>query len=372
MVERPSEIAQDDTPVCDVIKHVKEVKGLQNVDIFVMYLTYPYRKKEHVFEAVEKYYEEKAKSLLCLEDTQTHPYLTVHRIGGTWVQTVKHNLYRRQDYPDCKEISHYMCIVNSEYVDALNKNLYNKHTLWYELHERVTDVDYLQDLKDTDLEKSLAIRKPVVDVKNIKNIILFGNDSSIKDVDLFKVKKLKDQGYTIVGVNRIWEYFYPDIWYFEDFEIIKEIYDKGVSNPSTTKILSGTKGYLRGQKKYPHEFNKICNKYNVVKLNPQALFNIHAIPLQHSIGMIIRYLNKFIFKSKTCHIYIYGVSLNFKKGHSWKEKNNNSMAPNVYQKRFNTMYNDIKNLSKEFSLFSIMEESRLNEFLDKVELDVRK
>jgi CMP-N-acetylneuraminic acid synthetase len=66
-------------------------------------------------------------------------------IGGK--QVIKHNLYRRQDYPECFEISHYISIFNKNIIHNLNNNLYNKDTVYFSIDETI-DVDTEKDLKN--------------------------------------------------------------------------------------------------------------------------------------------------------------------------------------------------------------------------------
>ena len=61
-------------------------------------------------------------------------------------QVVRHNLYRRQDYPKCFEISHYMCAIKASEVNNLNKNLYNEDTFFYQIEDKI-DIDYKKDLE---------------------------------------------------------------------------------------------------------------------------------------------------------------------------------------------------------------------------------
>ena len=82
-----------------------------------------------------------SKSLLCKKEVKTHPYLCIYDNGK---QVVKHNLYRRQDYPTIWEISHYICIFEVGELKKLNKNLYNKHTHFMKINDCV-DVDYEKD-----------------------------------------------------------------------------------------------------------------------------------------------------------------------------------------------------------------------------------
>ena len=62
-------------------------------------------------------------------------------------QIVKHDLYRRQDYPQCFEMRHFVVIFDVNEIKKLNKNLYNEKTTFYEIDNDDIDVDYEEDLK---------------------------------------------------------------------------------------------------------------------------------------------------------------------------------------------------------------------------------
>lgn len=116
-------------------------------DIVMLYLTYPNRQWAEVEQALETYVSSGARSLLGKKNVTTHPYLCMYeQEGNRGTQVVEHNLSRRQDYPNCFEISHQVCIFNSEEVDKLNNNLYNANTYFF-LVSNVPDVDYESDLK---------------------------------------------------------------------------------------------------------------------------------------------------------------------------------------------------------------------------------
>ena len=68
-------------------------------------------------------------------------------------QLVKHNLYRRQDYPAVFEISHYVCIFNVNELTNLNNNLYNDETFFFKIDD-VVDVDTKTDLDGVLRKKS--------------------------------------------------------------------------------------------------------------------------------------------------------------------------------------------------------------------------
>jgi CMP-N-acetylneuraminic acid synthetase len=120
-------------------------------DVAMLYLTYPERKWEHVAAAYEQFKSTGSSSLLCKKELDVHPYLMMYDAGqNKGKQIVEHNLYRRQDYPACFEISHYVSIFNTKELNKLNNNMYNENTYFFEI-DNVTDVDYEEDLKKVSL-----------------------------------------------------------------------------------------------------------------------------------------------------------------------------------------------------------------------------
>jgi CMP-N-acetylneuraminic acid synthetase len=77
-------------------------------------------------------------------------YLEESGAKGLFGKQLKaHDLYRRQDYPVCFEISHFISIFTSGELYKLNNNLYNGSTLFYKIPDMI-DVDYRTDLKKLD------------------------------------------------------------------------------------------------------------------------------------------------------------------------------------------------------------------------------
>jgi CMP-N-acetylneuraminic acid synthetase len=145
---RPDNLAKDETSTKDVIQHHIDNGDIDKKDTIIMlYLTYPERTWSDVERAYTAFIESKGNSLLCKKDIKgTHPYLYMYGLennkGG---QLVKHNLYRRQDYPLVFEISHYIAIFNVSYINELNNNLYDNETFFLKIND-VTDVDTKVDL----------------------------------------------------------------------------------------------------------------------------------------------------------------------------------------------------------------------------------
>ena len=147
ILHRSDELGGDTVSTKDVMADVIKRFKIPNDEVVVMlYLTYPERNWKEVSAAIKFFEDKGAKSLLCKKEIKAHPYLCMYEQDNyKGKQIVKHNLYRRQDYPKCFEISHYVCIFTPSEIKFLNKNLYNSNTLFFPIEDRI-DVDAKRDL----------------------------------------------------------------------------------------------------------------------------------------------------------------------------------------------------------------------------------
>jgi len=144
---RSPESASDTASTKYCLQEVVSEHSLQG-DIVMLYLTYPEREWLEVEEAYRWYVKSDAKSLLCKEPINTHPFLCMYELdNGKGKQIVKHDLYRRQHYPKCFKICHMISIFKTNEIKNLNNNLYNKDTLYYKI-PKVIDIDTLSDLEE--------------------------------------------------------------------------------------------------------------------------------------------------------------------------------------------------------------------------------
>ena len=145
---RNNELSGDDVSTKDVLSNVLQQYNIPDEEIIMMlYLTYPERTWTDIEAALNFFIDNKAKSLLCRVEPKSHPYLCMFsEEGNKGRQIVEHNLYRRQDYPECFELSHFICIFRANELEKLNKNLYNKDTIFYKI-KRPVDVDTKEDLQ---------------------------------------------------------------------------------------------------------------------------------------------------------------------------------------------------------------------------------
>ena len=149
VLRRDEQLCLDDISIKDVMLDVvKKFQMKSNDTIVLLYLTSPDRKFSDIEKILGYYYERKIKTLTCCVEPKTHPYLVLFKKENQkGEQVVKHNLYRRQDYPECFEIRHFVCIFQVDEIQKLNSNMYNESTIFYKIDSDI-DVDHENDLKE--------------------------------------------------------------------------------------------------------------------------------------------------------------------------------------------------------------------------------
>lgn len=141
---RSEENAQDHSSTKDLMLEIKNFINTEN--IILLYTTYPERAYEDIKQVVKFYESNNANSLLCKKQLKVSPFLMMYEDGLKGKQIIKHDLYRRQDYPECFEISHFVCIFSKKELDNLNNNMYNEDTIFYPIKD-VIDIDTCKDLE---------------------------------------------------------------------------------------------------------------------------------------------------------------------------------------------------------------------------------
>ena len=149
ILKRKSELCGDDISIRDVMIDVVEKFQLRENDIIVMlYVTYLGRKFEEIMKIVNYFLKKKVKTLTCCVEPKSHPYLCLYKKSvNKGEQVIKHDLYRRQDYPEVIELRHYVCIFQVNEVQRLNKNMYNENTIFYKITNDI-DIDYEEQFMD--------------------------------------------------------------------------------------------------------------------------------------------------------------------------------------------------------------------------------
>ena len=149
VLKRDEKLCLDDVNVRNVMMDVADKFDMNPNDTIVMlYLTSPDRKFSDIKKILGYYDERKIRTLTCCVEPKTHPYLCLYKKESEkGEQIVKHDLYRRQDYPECFEVRHFICIFQVGEIQKLNKNMYNENTVFYKIDNDM-DVDYENDLQE--------------------------------------------------------------------------------------------------------------------------------------------------------------------------------------------------------------------------------
>lgn len=152
VINRPEYLADDVTPIRDVLAHSIGYVASNSDLIVMLYLTYPERTWADIQEAMAfflTYYQLGiSDSMLCKKEIKSHPYLMMYEKGVDGIfgdQIVRHDLCRRQDYPTCFEISHFVSIFKAGSIFKLNRNLYCDSTVFFPIRD-VIDVDLEEHL----------------------------------------------------------------------------------------------------------------------------------------------------------------------------------------------------------------------------------
>ena len=149
VLKRDEKLCLDDVDIRSVMMDVADQFNMNPNDTIVMlYLTSPSRKFSDIKKILDYYNEREIRTLTCCVEPKTHPYLCLYKKDDKkGEQIVKHDLYRRQDYPECFEVRHFVCIFQVGEIQKLNKNMYNENTVFYEIDNEI-DVDYENDFKE--------------------------------------------------------------------------------------------------------------------------------------------------------------------------------------------------------------------------------
>ena len=140
--KRDASISDDTTDIRTTLKATLSNRALKSSDLIIMlYLTYPEREFEDVERMYNDFINSQAKSMLCRQPVLSHPCLTmIVPPSGHPEPVITHKFYQRQQYPECFELSHYICMFRYGELKKLNRNMYNNDTKYYSI-DRVTDVD---------------------------------------------------------------------------------------------------------------------------------------------------------------------------------------------------------------------------------------
>lgn len=169
--ERPSRLANDRADTKSVMQDVlNSYKIPSNATLIMLYLTYPSRSWDDISGMYNRFISSESESMLCAQPPKTHPCLMMFPgENNTGIQVVEHDMYQRQQYPECFELSHYMCMFKARELTNLNKNMYNKNTQFYNI-PRVIDVDSEMDynlfVDKQHKEHKMSEQKDIYEYKN--------------------------------------------------------------------------------------------------------------------------------------------------------------------------------------------------------------
>jgi len=144
--DRPANMAEDTSDIKTTMTDILSYEDVAGDDIIIMlYLTYPYRKWEDVETMYNSFVTRKSRSMLCKQPVLSHPCLMMYNTkDDKGIPVIDHNHYQRQQYPECFEISHYICMFRAGTLPRLGKNMYNSNTTYYSI-DRCVDVDCEED-----------------------------------------------------------------------------------------------------------------------------------------------------------------------------------------------------------------------------------
>ena len=153
ILKRNPKIAADNTDTKSVIEDVINQYGIKGEDvIFMLYTVYPERTFSMIEDIFKIFLKENVDSLLCCTQVKTHPYLTFYlKDNNRGEPVIKHDLYRRQDYPECFTINHMIAIFKAGKLKDLNTQFYNDKT-YFHLVDQLIDIDEKKDLEKFNLK----------------------------------------------------------------------------------------------------------------------------------------------------------------------------------------------------------------------------
>lgn len=148
IIDRPRKVSNDIASTKLLMEYAIESIGFEKDEMIVLlYLTYPDRTWSEVENAVGVFLRSGIASLLCKKEIDNSPFLMLkEEDNNRGSQLFYHNLYRRQDYPKCFELSHYIVIFKPSVLDMLNENLYNRDTFFLKVDKYIIDIDSKKDL----------------------------------------------------------------------------------------------------------------------------------------------------------------------------------------------------------------------------------
>ena len=146
---RSATVSCDTASTTDLMREVAVHHSWEDSDdIIMLYLTYPQRTYKDIEKIYNFYKSKSGTTLLCQQEATTHPYMCYYELPDhKGRKVIDHDLYRRQDYPNCFFVSYFVAIFKVGYLPVLNKNLNHPQTLFYPLSDNTLDIDTKEDLE---------------------------------------------------------------------------------------------------------------------------------------------------------------------------------------------------------------------------------
>ena len=141
--------SRDESSLKDVMEEViSDYKIDKNDIVVVLLLTSPGRNFKDIQKGLNFFKKHKCKSMLCRTPAKVSPYLLFYKNDLHGEQVINHDLCRRQDYKECFQVSHFLCIFKVSELIRLNKNLLTQDTFFMDLDpDSLVDIDTCEDMK---------------------------------------------------------------------------------------------------------------------------------------------------------------------------------------------------------------------------------
>jgi hypothetical protein len=187
-----------------------------------------------------------------------------------------------------------------------------------------------------------------------KKILVLGNGVSINDIDFSRL----DPSIQTFGVNRIWLKHYPNYFFFQDADIIKEL---NVDIVSRSKLIAKSQCFSSDWAN-----NSVMNFPHWLRKYPRA--NRRKFPDSITTGMQILMTNILKGKPSDYVFYMAGISLKWEEpSHFWKVGEYDSLNnkdKDWYDIRFSKMFKNFRDIkSIGYNMISVTPNSMLNKMV---------
>lgn len=156
---RPDALADDESTMQSVLLHFIETLQQQGEPcdaVIVLYPVYPFRTSKDICAILKAFTEDaKGRPLVGIKQPKTHPYLCYERVQDGRVSNLmgidENRFYRRQQYPEYFELSHWACVMPCDRIAEANAQMLLPDTYGYPIEQTVHLVNI-----DSELDFRLA------------------------------------------------------------------------------------------------------------------------------------------------------------------------------------------------------------------------